>query len=327
MDSLTHALTGAIIGNTLSKNELGAKGMVYGAIAANIPDLDVLFTPFFEPVKAMFVHRGFSHSIILAIAGSALLAYLLKRFSGKQLTFSFWWVLIALPWLSHLLMDIFNTYGTAVLEPFCSIRVSFDSMPIIDFNLLVLLTITLTVQLISLKKSGFKQLTGAFGLLLVAFYFLLNVIIKVNLETEVKDKLKAAGIAYNRMHSTPMPLTNLVWMVVVEDSLSYGVAQVNILDNRVSNQIILARNDNGLSCTPKLNRIKEFTKGYYTVSKTDKGYFYVNDLRFSSLEQTYPDAYVIRFKVDERSCTVQRAHPKRGINLSNIKKLANRLIH
>mgnify|MGYP000011745082 CR=1 FL=1 len=318
MDSLTHALTGAIIGHALGDNKIGPKAMILGAVAANIPDFDVAFTRFFDPVEAMFVHRGFSHSLLLMVSGSILLAFFLKRFARTQYSFGFWWLMVLLPWLSHLTMDIFNTYGTALFEPFSSFRVSFDSMAIIDVNLLFILALTILALFFFRKKQyRFKQLVGILGLVMVTLYFALNVFIKLSLEREVKERLTASDIAFTRIHSTPLPLTNLVWMVVVEDSASFRVTQVSILKKQIVSHTLLLRG-NVDKCSDPIKRIKEFTKGYYTIDIDGRGYFYVNDLRFSSLESLYPAAYVVRFKVDETTCKVQRTHPKRGITPGNI---------
>ena len=326
MDSLTHALTGAIIGHALGNSKMGTKAMVIGAIAANIPDFDAAFTPFFDPVEAMFIHRGFSHSLLLMFIGSAFLGYLLSRYYKSRHPFGFWWLQVLIPWLSHLLMDIFNTYGTGILEPFNSVRISFDAMAIIDINLLVILVLTLAALLFLREKSRFqKRFIALLGLSVVLLYFLLNVYIKLSLEREVRDRLEAAGVDFTRIHSTPLPLTNLVWMVVVEDSSGYRVSQVNIIKKQiVCHSLLLKGMENNIT-TCSLERIKEFTKNYFTIDYSDQGYFYVNDLRFSSLESSYPAAYVLRFKIDEKNCRVERTHPRRGINTTNISKLVRKI--
>lgn len=326
MDSLTHALTGAIIGHAIGDSRLGPKAMLIGAVAANIPDTDVIFTRFFDPVEAMFVHRGFSHALILMAGGTLLLAYFLKRFSHAHYSFGFWWLMVLLPWFSHLIMDIFNTYGTALFEPFNSIRVSFDSMAIIDFNLLLILLFTLFALFFFRKKQHrYKQLVGIGGLVLVTLYFALNAFIKLSVEKEVKNRLKTYEIEFNRLHSTPLPLTNMVWMVVVEDSSGFRVSQVNILKKQMVSHTLLKKGIDKKITHCALDRIKEFTKNYYTFDYSDQGYFYMNDLRFSSLESSYPAAYALRFKINEKSCRVEITHPRRGINSANICKLVRKI--
>lgn len=321
MDSLTHALTGALIGSTAGKGRLGFKALAVGALSANIPDMDVLFTPFFDPVTAMFVHRGFSHSFLLLVLGSSAGAWLVHRMVKKQLTFKQSWILVFFPWLSHLLMDIFNTYGTGLLEPFSGIRFSIDSMAIVDLSLLIMLSVALVWVILS-RNQGIK-FTMAYGaLLLTVLYFALGVGLKFRLEDKVKEQLAKEEIPFSRIHTAPLPLTNLAWMVVLEDSASFRVLQVNLLNKKIFKHTILPKKtDNIEVCRQTVERLALFTHGYFTVEPGNPDNIYVNDIRFSSLEQSYPQAFVLRFRINTNSCVVSRAHPKRGINVDNVRTL------
>lgn len=321
MDSLTHALTGALIGSTAGKGRLGLKALVIGAITANIPDVDVVFTPFFDPVKAMFVHRGFSHSLLLLALGSLLGAFLVHLLFKKRITFTQSWFLVFFPWLSHLLMDIFNTYGTGLLEPFSSTRFSIDSMAILDLNVLIILTLALALVII--KRNLRVKLPVAYGALLItALYFALGVGIKYRLESKVKEQLAKTEIPFGRIHTTPLPLTNLAWMVVVEDSANFRVSQVNLLNKKIFKHTILSKaNNTQEACGRPVEMLKLFAKGFYTIEEDPAGLIYINDIRFSSLEQSYPQAFVLRFRINTDSCAVSRVHPKRGINIENMRAL------
>ena len=45
MDSLTHIVLGAAIGEAMLGKKIGKKGILWGALAASLPDIDVLFVP------------------------------------------------------------------------------------------------------------------------------------------------------------------------------------------------------------------------------------------------------------------------------------------
>lgn len=321
MDSLTHALTGALIGSTAGRGRLGFKALAIGAVSANIPDLDVLFTPFFDPVTAMFVHRGFSHSLLLLVFGSAAVALLVHHMLKKQISFKQSWLLVFFPWLSHLLMDVFNTYGTGLFEPFSSTRFSIDSMAIVDLSLLIILTVAFALVIIN--RNRLVKLPIAYGaLLFTVLYFTLGVGLKFRLEDKVKEQLAKAEIPFSRIHTTPLPLTNLAWMVVVEDSANFRVTQVNLLSKKIFKHTSLPKKtDMPVVCPQTIERLALFTHGFYTVEQDNHGNIYVNDLRFSSLEQSFPQAFVLRFRINTDSCVVSRAHPKRGINVENIRTL------
>ena len=64
MDTLSHIVLGTCMGEALLGKKIGKKAMLWGALANNLPDIDVFFTPLFHPVDALFVHRGITHSFL-----------------------------------------------------------------------------------------------------------------------------------------------------------------------------------------------------------------------------------------------------------------------
>ncbi len=65
MDSLTHIVTGAAIGELMLGKRAGNRAMLWGAIAGSFPDIDAAFAPFYSSVVDELVyHRGFTHSIL-----------------------------------------------------------------------------------------------------------------------------------------------------------------------------------------------------------------------------------------------------------------------
>jgi len=324
MDSLTHALTGAIIGDAIAGQKVGRKAMLIGAFAANIPDLDVLALNVFNSVDALFVHRGFSHSILLMILGSAALAYLLNKRFSKRLNFTNWWLLILIPWFSHVSMDIFNTYGTAIFEPFSNTRVSIDSMAIIDLNLLVILLLSLFGIFLTERKPKFKRFLSLASLFAVILYFVAGVLIKAAIEREVKLYLTQNDVSYNRIYSTPVPLTNLAWMVLVEDSASFRVSYINVPKNQIYKHFYIKKDFVKFDCPVLEEKLVDFSKGFYAV-KHDDGKIFFTDLRFSTLAEAPKNSPVLSIEINPNSCKASRNHPKRDINLKNAAALYRRL--
>ena len=66
MDLVTQTVLGAAVGEVVLGKKAGNKAIMWGAVGGLLPDLDVLITPFFNDVDGLFVHRGFSHSLIFA---------------------------------------------------------------------------------------------------------------------------------------------------------------------------------------------------------------------------------------------------------------------
>ena len=241
-----------------------------------------------------------------------------------------WLWLIALPWLSHILVDIFNTYGTGVFEPFSSVRLSYDSVAIVDVFLLAVMIPAIAIVWFMNKENSKRRVFAWISISFLVFYFGLSVVIKEKLESTIKKELAHCGIEYTRIHTAPLPLTNLIWMVVVEDSLSFKVEQRNILNiNKPLLKTALVKNHPLLDSAAyyELDKIKEFTKGFYTVEQTSNG-FMIYDIRYSSLATEYPKAYVFTFNLKKEGDAVQlgRSHPKRSLTFENIKLYFGRLL-
>src|SRR5580700_2740706 len=84
MDTLTHIVLGACIGEAIAGKQLGKKALLIGAIAQNIPDIDFIAS-FWLPTSAdVLAHRGFTHSFLFAALLSPLLAWLSGFFFPKS---------------------------------------------------------------------------------------------------------------------------------------------------------------------------------------------------------------------------------------------------
>lgn len=127
MDSLTQIVLGAGVGELILGRKLGNRAMVWGAIAATIPDLDVLSGPWLSPAESLHAHRGFSHSVFFALMAPALYAFLLRKLygSGINLEKPWKWMVAAFTVLGFLFMMAFpgflgwyfggNTWGGVIL--------------------------------------------------------------------------------------------------------------------------------------------------------------------------------------------------------------------
>src|SRR5690606_40246713 len=94
--------------------KLGNKALLYGAIAGTIPDLDVYVGKLFDPITAIEIHRGFSHSVLFFVLLSPLLGWLTSRIEQKRgVNFkqATWFWFLGL--LTHALLDAFTKIGRA----------------------------------------------------------------------------------------------------------------------------------------------------------------------------------------------------------------------
>jgi inner membrane protein len=136
LDNLTHSLVAAVMGR-MGLKRLSPRAMPAMIVAANLPDIDsfVAGAVGCEPIAA---HRGFTHGPL----GIALMAFLAVAIiwcwerlrPGKEGPIRPGGLLIAcyLAALSHPLLDLMNTYGTRVLDPFSDRWFYADTLFIMD---------------------------------------------------------------------------------------------------------------------------------------------------------------------------------------------------
>jgi inner membrane protein len=135
MDSITHTLFGLALYGTVDKKEMTKpqkRAYLLTAVGASqIPDIDVISKYWDSEGLYQMWHRGITHSVFLTPFWAALfilLSFFLFKVKDPKLFFIGW---IAV--MIHNTSDLFNAWGTGYLEPFSSIRISFGTIPIIDF--------------------------------------------------------------------------------------------------------------------------------------------------------------------------------------------------
>ena len=75
MDSLTHIVIGACIGDLMAGKKIGKRAMLYGALLQSVPDIDFLASFWLDPVNDLVAHRGITHSLLFAVCVTPVLAF------------------------------------------------------------------------------------------------------------------------------------------------------------------------------------------------------------------------------------------------------------
>src|SRR5690554_4765 len=143
MDSITQAALGAGIAGAMLGRQHGRKALIAGAVLGTLPDLDVLIN-YGDPLSQMINHRGFTHSVFVLTAFSALLTWLIWRwrpridYTRQRLFLTIWLILT-----THVMLDAFTSYGTQLFWPLRPVPESWSSVFIIDpfYTLPLLLTV------------------------------------------------------------------------------------------------------------------------------------------------------------------------------------------
>lgn len=286
MDSITHTVLGACVGEALAGKKLGKHAMFWGALANNIPDVDVITSFWMSQADSLLAHRGFTHSILFALVFPFILAFILSRWHrNKHMLFKDWWMIIASGMFLHIFIDSLTSYGTGWYEPFSHHRVTMNVLFVADpFYTISLLISFVALLFIKGKKKSRRKWTN-FGLWISTLYIGYAFINKAIIDNDFKKELSRQDISYTNYFSTPAPLNNFLWYLVAKNDTGYFLGYHSMFDK--TNEIELnyrSKNENlltGLEKDNDLIKLKRFSKGYYS-SEEINDTLYLNDLRFGT---------------------------------------------
>ena len=286
MDSLTHTVLGACVGEALAGKKLGKHAMFWGALANNIPDVDVITSFWMSQADSLLAHRGFTHSILFALVFPFILAFILSRWHrNKHMLFKDWWMIIASGMFLHIFIDSLTSYGTGWYEPFSHYRVTMNVLFVADpFYTISLLISFAALLFIKGKKKSRRKWTN-FGLWISTLYIGYAFINKAIIDNDFKKELSRQNISYTNYFSTPAPLNNFLWYLVAKNDTGYFLGYRSMFDKkneidlnyRSKNEYLLSE----LETDNDLIKLKRFSNGYYSSEKMNDTLF-LNDLRFGT---------------------------------------------
>ncbi len=219
MDNLTHSLAGAVLGQIGLKKKTGL-GMATLIIAANIPDIDAVFT-LLGGQAHLALRRGFTHGPVAMIVLPLMLTVIMIWFDGWQgrrgkrpadrLSIHKGW-LLALAFigtLSHPVLDWMNNYGIRLLEPYSSQWFYGDTLFIIDIWILAALGIGLWLSNKRERRGADNWRLPAVGALFcVLAYIAANGLITNRAETITAEEVEhQRGQAAELVVANNLPIT------------------------------------------------------------------------------------------------------------------------
>jgi len=212
MDTITHGLLGAALGQACFSRQLGRHALVWGAAGGMLPDLDVVLIPFFGRMAEFEYHRGFTHAFWFGPVIGVLLGYATWRAYqrwerargesrlGAPGVLWAWMALWVITLFSHPLLDMCTSYGTQFYTPFSDTRVAWDAIGILDPFY--------TVWLIGAVLLGWCWPAAARNVALAALFVSTSYLIygfQLNraAEAEIHRQLSAEGVEAARINAYP----------------------------------------------------------------------------------------------------------------------------
>lgn len=286
MDSLTHVVLGAVMGEAIAGKSLGKRAMVLGAITQSLPDIDFVASLWLPTADDLLAHRGFTHSFPFAILITPIMVWWASRSHKSQLSSYRWAFFLGGQVVLHLLIDSLNAYGIAWFEPFSHVRYSFNTLFVAD----PLFSVWLGAATVALAVLGMQHPSRPFwvkfGLLLSSIYLVFAITSKILVSQEVPALLARQHVTYHRYFTTPTPLNSMLWFVVAEDATGFHTGYRSVFDKSKNLELYhFDRQDSLLK--PFLGRrdvqkLLRFSQGYYTIQQWGDSLVF-NDLRFGQM--------------------------------------------
>lgn len=287
MDSLTHIVLGACIGEAFFEKGFGKKAMLWGALAQSIPDIDFISSFWLSTPESLLAHRGFTHSILFALLMIPLFSLTAAKIHRiHSISFRTWILFFGTELFVHLFLDGFNNYGVGWFEPFSHLRFSFNTLYVADPFFSIWAGIAFCILLLLHKHHPKRKFWWKFGVWIPMMYLGYCTVNKMIIDKKVKEIFARQQIPHEHYFTTPAPLQNWVWNVVSGNDSGFYVGYVSIFDSQSAMPFTyFPRNDSllkPLSGGEDLQHLIRFSQGFYTVEKW-KGQLVFNDLRFGQI--------------------------------------------
>ncbi|MFM2018821.1 MAG: hypothetical protein RL007_2477 [Bacteroidota bacterium] len=229
MDSVSHIVIGAAIGETLLGKKIGRWGMLLGAIAKSAPDFDLFYTGLSDPRAYMCEHRAHTHSLIIEALYAIPIAWLLVKLFRSKVSFGRMLVFMLACLWGHSLLDWCTNFGTQLLLPFTNENYSLNTLAIVDL-LFTLPIIILILIAVFHKKNAARRNKLAMASLIYCFVYLgFTFINKVRVEQIVKESLVTNNIPVTEHMTNPTMLNNVLWYAVGSNDSTLYIGECNWL--------------------------------------------------------------------------------------------------
>lgn len=259
MDTLTHALSGALLGRLIARPPDPARPgprvwrlVVAGAAAATFPDLDFVLG-YASDLAYLRGHRGVTHSVLMLPLWAGLIAWLMSRVPKWRASGVDWRAFygVACAGLAiHIAGDLITQFGTMILAPLSDRRFGWGTTFIIDLPL----TGLLIAGLVSSALWRRSRTPAALGLVAVCAWVGVGAVGKSEAIEVARRHAAEQGIAAVAIGAIPRPASPFNWTAVIDDGERYHIAHINTRRTEI------------LKSGPDDNLIRRFSSHYRPVA-------------------------------------------------------------
>ena len=230
MDTLTHALSGALLARATAPAQVDertlplGRRLFVGFLAAAAPDLDFVIG-YVGPIEYILHHRGVTHSLILLPLWAFLLAGLCAVVWRRDRPWKAYFGVIAMSLGIHIAGDWITSFGTIVFAPFSDARVGIGTTFIIDLWFTGIILAGLLASA-AWRRSPVPAIAGLAALCgYVAFQ---GVMLQRAIEWG-EAYARDSGLKQAEVTAQPRPVSPFNWMVLVKDGENVRYSLVNLV--------------------------------------------------------------------------------------------------
>jgi inner membrane protein len=230
MDTLTHALSGALIGRATARREGGpdalpvGRRMLVGFMAAAFPDIDFVVR-YLSPLSYLYQHRGVTHSILMLPLWAALLAVIFAALWRWKPGWRAYFGIAALGLGAHIAGDLITSFGTMIFAPVSDARFGIGTTFIIDLWFTGIILAGLVASAIWRRSRSCA--VGALAVL--ALYVGFQWTLQQRAIDFGERYARGSGLDALRVSAQPRPVSPFNWTVFIEDAGGYRYAHVNLI--------------------------------------------------------------------------------------------------
>lgn len=223
MDIVTHALLGAVTAQSVCRPQHLRLAGAVGAIAALLPDLDVLIRSGDDALTTLIYHRHFTHSLFFAPLGALLASLLLWPIVRRHLNKAQVYIYALTGYLSACLLDVCTSYGTHLFWPLINTPVSLSIIAVVDplFSLLLIIAITAATY-------GRRKVWCGIGLGCAVLYLSLGAIQHQRAFAAAEALAEQHGVTPSRIIIKPTLANLILWRALIVDGDSIQAAAVRV---------------------------------------------------------------------------------------------------
>ena len=211
MDSLTHVFTGGVIGKAVDDRKIGNWGTIAGFTMGFFPDSDFILGLFKRQFYLEY-HRDFTHSLLLIPFYALFFSWVLTKISRRPYLWSFYKICF-LALVSHVILDLFTSYGTMIFSPVLETRHAWDLLFIVDLIFSAMIFFPLGISLFWKRRASWICRGSLFG---VAIYVLFCWTEHHQATEMAKDFARNLSEEVIQVASLPQPVSPFRWGNYIE---------------------------------------------------------------------------------------------------------------